>query len=145
MIKTNKTTDIRCRAIIIHDNKILVVKHSVDSDFYALPGGHLEWGEDVKTCMRREIIEELGIEPKIGRLLYVRNFIDKNNKQSIEFHFEITNSADFVDITKLTGTHSHELVEICWIGKNDTRKLKPVVVQEDLNSGSILSGVVRFL
>lgn len=144
MNELDKTTDIRCRAIIIHDNRILVVKHSVDSNFYALPGGHLEWGEDVKTCMRREVIEELGITPEIGRLLYVRNFIDKDSKQSIEFHFEIINSADYLDINKLKGTHGHELVEICWIGKNDSRTIKPQELQVDLNNGTILSDVVRF-
>ncbi len=144
MPEMNKTTDIRCRAIIVHDNKILAVKHSAENGYYALPGGHLEWGESVLDCLKREIVEELGIRPEIGRLLYVRNFIDKNDKRSIEFHFEIANSADYQDINKLKGTHSHELAEICWIGKNDTRVILPEQVQTDLNNGNIFSDTVRF-
>ena len=144
MIKTNKTTDIRCRAIIINNNKLLVVKHSKEANYYVLPGGHLESGEKIIDCIKREIMEELGIEPKIGRLLYVNNLI-KDGKQSIEFFFEIVNAGDYLEIKNLGGTHKHELAEICWIGKNDTKKIRPVVVQEDLNSGVILSGVVRFL
>lgn len=143
-METKKITDIRCRAIILHNDKILAVKHQVTSNYYALPGGHLEWGESVMECMKREIIEELGIEPKIGRLLYVRNFTDKNSKQSIEFHFEIINSADYLDINNLNGTHGHELVEICWIGKNDSKIIKPEQVQSDLNNGTILSDTLRF-
>jgi len=142
-MKTDKTTDIRCRGIIVHDEKILTVKHKIDSGFYALPGGHLEWGESVQECMKREIIEELGITPKIGRLLYVRNFVEEN-KQSIEFFFEILNSASFLKINDLGGTHRHELVEICWIGKNDSKIIKPQQVQTGLNNDNLLSDVIKF-
>ena len=140
----NKTTDIRCRAIIVHDGKILTVRHSTGNDYYVLPGGHLEWGESVLDCIKREIIEELGIRPEIGRLLYVRNFIDKNDKQSIEFYFEVINPNDYQDVSRLKGTHSHELAEICWIGRDDTRTILPKQVQTDLNNGTILSDTVRF-
>ena len=140
----NKTTDIRCRGIIIYDDKILVVKHSQKADYYVLPGGHLDWGENVRDCMSREITEELGIKPKIGRLLYVRNFIDKNDKQSIEFFFEIINSKDYLKIDDLGGTHRHELAEIYWMKTNDTKGLKPKEVQIDFNNNVILSDTVRF-
>lgn len=135
---------VRCRAIIFKDDQLLVVKHSVGTDYYVLPGGHLEQGENIKDCMEREIMEELGLRPRIGRLLYINNLI-KDGEQNIEFFFEIVNASDYLDINSLGGTHKHELAEICWIGKNDTKKIRPVVVQEDLNSGSILSGVVKFI
>ena len=142
-----KITDIRCRGIILHNDKILVVKHSKDNSYYALPGGHLEWGESVKECIEREITEELGIKPEIGRLLYIRNYVrDDSNVQSIEFHFEIINSADYlnIDVTNNKGSHGHELAEICWIGKNDSRIIKPIALQDDLNNGTILSDSIRF-
>ncbi len=135
---------IRCRGIIVHEGKLLVVKHSQKADYYALPGGHLDWGENVRDCMKREIIEELGITPNVGRLLYVRNFIDKNDKQSIEFFFEITNSKDYLIIENLGGTHKHELAEIYWLKKNDTKGLKPKEVQIDFNNNVILSDTIRF-
>ena len=143
-MEEDKKIVVRCRGIIVHNNQLLVVKHSVKTDYYALPGGHLEWGENVRDSLKREIVEELGVEPQIGRLLYINNLI-KDDEQNIEFFFEIINAGDYFEIKNLGGTHKHELAEICWIGKNDTKKLKPVVVQEDLNSGSILSDIVRFL
>lgn len=141
----NKKIVVRSRGIIIHDGNLLVVKHSVNTDFYALPGGHLEWGEKVQDSIKREITEELGVKPQIGRLLYVNNFIDTDQTQSVEFFFEIVNSADYLDVENLGGTHKHEIVEICWIKKNDTRKVLPSKIQKDLNDGTILSDIVRFL
>jgi ADP-ribose pyrophosphatase YjhB (NUDIX family) len=41
-IHINSIKTIKCRGIIFNDDKILVVKHSINHDFYALPGGHIE-------------------------------------------------------------------------------------------------------
>lgn len=76
---------IRCRAIILHNRKLLAVRYVEDSSFAALPGGRLEFGEDIKECMDRKIIEELGVKPDIGRLLYVYTFMSSENIQSVEF------------------------------------------------------------
>ncbi len=136
---------VRTRGVIVHDGKILVVKHSHDHSFYALPGGHLEWEEDVKNSLEREIIEELGVTPEIGRLLFVNNFIEEGIKQSIEFFFEIKNSADYLDVGKLKGTHSHELAEICWVSKEDKKNILPQKFQEYFEDGNLMPDKVKFL
>ncbi len=140
----NKQLVVRCRGIILQNNKILAVKHYEGANFYALPGGHLEFGENTLECIKREIIEELGIEPKIGRLLYVNNLINESG-QSVEFFFEITNADDYFDLKKLGGTHRDELVDICWVEKNDTKNILPEQIKTDLNGGTILSNIVRFI
>ena len=144
MENQNKLT-VRTRAIIFYEGKILVVRHSQGQDFYALPGGHLDWGESVHECMKREIVEELGIEPQIGRLLYVNNFTENGTIQSIEFFFEIINAGDYLDTDKLGGTHIHEIAEMCWIGKHDSRKILPEEIQMHLNEEKLISDKVRFL
>jgi ADP-ribose pyrophosphatase YjhB (NUDIX family) len=141
----NKKTVVRCRGIIVNNDRLLGVKHTSDSEHYALPGGHLEWGENIHDCLKREIIEELGVEPQIGRLLYINNYIDTNSIQSIEFFFEIINSDSFIEIDKLGGTHKHELFEICWINKNDSNIIYPKKLQSDLNDGAVLSDTVRII
>lgn len=135
---------IRCRALIIHDGRLLVVKHTPESTFYALPGGHLEWGEGIKECMSREIEEELGIKAELGRLFYVNTFMDEE-VQSIEFFFEVKNSKDYADLKKLTGTHSSEIHEFRWVGKNDDARILPPGIDEALKNGTLESDSVRFI
>lgn len=48
------------RALVVQNDKILVVKE-VDSKQWSIPGGGVDYGEDLKTGLLREIEEELGI------------------------------------------------------------------------------------
>jgi len=86
----NKNIIIKVRGVIIYDNRLLIVKHK-ESKFIALPGGHLEYGEDVLTCLKRELIEELGVEPEIGKLLYISTFMDSKKDEYVELFFEVKN------------------------------------------------------
>lgn len=144
-MEKDKKFVVRIRGIIIYKGKLLGVKHSHDTSFCALPGGHLEWREDIKECLRREMIEELGVNPEIGRLLYLNNFMDGDIKQSIEFFFEITNSQDYLNIEHLKKTHAHEIAEVCWLEPTDTTPIKPNRLWEDFKNGEILSDVVRYI
>ena len=136
---------IRCRAVIISDGKLLVVKHGEDFDYYALPGGHLEFGEDAKECLSREIIEELGVKPEIGRLLYVNTFVDKNNTQPMEFFFEVVNGKDYLDIEKLERSHAHELFDIYWASPSDNIKILHQKFAEDFKKDGINLDNIRYI
>jgi ADP-ribose pyrophosphatase YjhB (NUDIX family) len=142
---TEKKIIVRVRAIIIDEGRLLIVKHSPTAKFTALPGGHLEWGEDIQECLAREIIEELGIKPEIGRLLYINNFIEKETDQSIEFFFEVTNSHEFKNLENLERTHAFEIAEIIWASPTDSIAMRPKGVWEDFKIGKILSDEVKYL
>jgi ADP-ribose pyrophosphatase YjhB (NUDIX family) len=144
-MENNKEFVVRVRGIIIHEGRLLGVKHPHDTSFCALPGGHLEWGEDIKECLSREMVEELGVIPNIGRLLYINNFMDGDIRQSVEFFFEITNSQDYINIDHLKTTHAHEIAEVCWIKPSDNMRLLPDRLWEDFKKGEILSDVTRFI
>ncbi|WP_053959054.1 NUDIX hydrolase [Sulfobacillus thermosulfidooxidans] len=45
--------------------------HEPEQGRWALPGGHLEWGETLVEAVQREVHEEVGIDVYPERLLYV--------------------------------------------------------------------------
>lgn len=54
---------------IVRDGKVLLAKRPASKklapDKYHLPGGHVEFGEDLKSALKRELREELGIEVQV--------------------------------------------------------------------------------
>ena len=144
-MNNDKKLDITCRAVILYEGKLLLVRHPHDTSFAALPGGHLEYGEGLKECQKREVMEELGIEPDMGRLLYVNNFTQGDIRQSVEFFFEIKNSAQYAETKKLTGTHTHELAELVWASPDDDIKILPKKLEIDFKRRDILFDEPRFI
>ena len=74
----------RVCGIVRVNNKYLTVKIQ-NNDFYCLPGGHVELGEDTDSAVLREMKEELGYEVKIVRLVsIIQNFFKA--KDGRNFH-----------------------------------------------------------
>jgi ADP-ribose pyrophosphatase YjhB (NUDIX family) len=144
-MEKDKQILIRVRAIIFNDGKLLGVKHPHNTSFVALPGGHLEWGEDLKGCLSREIVEELGVKPDVGRLFYVHTFTQKDNKHYIEFFFEVKNGKDYLDIGGLSRSHAEEIAEIVWVSPADDVRILPRQFAEDFKVGKIVSDEVKYI
>ncbi|MDQ3076205.1 MAG: NUDIX domain-containing protein [bacterium] len=138
-----KKFKIRCRGIIIDKEEILVVEHP-GQEYFAFPGGKLELGEGVLECMEREIIEELGIKPTIGRLLYVNTFVS-GGIHTTEFLFEILNGLDYRDFEKQDRTHAFELAEVAWVNKDTDARILPEKVANDFKNRAILSDMPKFI
>lgn len=49
------------RALVVSGNKILAVKEVDGGDWWAIPGGGVDYGESLKDCLLREIEEEIGV------------------------------------------------------------------------------------
>lgn len=136
---------IRCRGIIVHDGKLLLVKHTGGKDFYVFPGGHLDFGEDPQECMRRELIEELGVEPNIGRLLYVYTFMTKDGVQSVEFFFNIENGLEYLTHEGKIKSHAYEIAEVVWVTPIEVRYILPKELGIAFQNGELQNEGVRFI
>jgi 8-oxo-dGTP diphosphatase len=137
--------NIRCRGIIVHDGKLLLVRHVGGKDFYAFPGGHLDFGEDPQECIRRELIEELGVEPHIGRLLYVYTFMTKDGVQSVEFFFNIENGMEYLTHEGKIKSHAYEIAEVVWVTPTEVRHILPKELGIAFQNGELQNDGVRFI
>jgi ADP-ribose pyrophosphatase YjhB (NUDIX family) len=119
----------RVRAIVKRGNELLLVQHKdpqgIPYNTWALPGGGIEDGEMLLDAIEREMIEETGIKPVIGKLMYVHQFKYAGVYQGPEFFFEIKNVSDYetIDLSKTT----HGELELAQIGFFDPRTLDNVL------------------
>jgi len=143
-METSNLVTIKCRGIIVHNGKLFVVKHNEHAQFRAFPGGHLEGKENPRECVKREIFEELGIVPEIGKLAYI-NFYENKENSFLEFLFEVKNGADFYGKKKFTGSHNFELFDFRWISKDEKLDFLPKKVFEDFKNDTLFSGEVQFV
>jgi ADP-ribose pyrophosphatase YjhB (NUDIX family) len=77
----------RVTGVLVENNRILLVKHDQPIDsirYWSLPGGKLEQGETLEAAMKRELLEETGLQVKVERLLYV---CEKPEEQVSRVHF----------------------------------------------------------
>lgn len=49
------------RALIVSNNRVLVVKEVDGEGWWAIPGGGVGYGETLESCLLREIGEEIGV------------------------------------------------------------------------------------
>ena len=70
----------RSAAVVIQDEHVLLHK-AISDDFWALPGGRVEFFETSEDTIARELKEELGITAEVSRQLwYVENFFNYKGK-----------------------------------------------------------------
>ena len=82
-------------------------------DYWCLLLGGLEQGEELKAGFSREIFEESGIKPKIGRLLFIQQIGSAEGYNYPEFFFLVENGSDFLNLDLSKASHADmELLEM---------------------------------
>lgn len=80
------------KGLCVRDGKVLLVKEpSAMSGKWELPGGGLDFGEDIKEGLKREIQEEMGLKIiKISeKPMYVWTHRYKNNSRNIGWYYSL--------------------------------------------------------
>jgi 8-oxo-dGTP diphosphatase len=124
-------------ALILKDDKILAcqrTRHQVMPLKWEFPGGKIEEGEQPRDAMRRELMEELGIQAVIGEEV-ARLVHEYPGGGSVELRF--------FDVRSYTGEIENRIFrEIRWVGLTELGQLDfleadlPLV--RDLAAGKIL-------
>ncbi len=89
---------IRCTALIIENNSVLLVEYDDNGIHYNLPGGGLEPGETIVEGVAREVFEETTADVEVGSLALIYEFpphkqsgdYDVNVKHGLHLIFECT-------------------------------------------------------
>ena len=132
---------VNVRGVIINNNgelfcQRLTARNGDGQNFWCTPGGGLDIGESLHDGLRREMIEETGITPSIGKLLFVQQFTDTNAasrhgiNEQLELFFHITNWQDYQNINLEKTSHGVEEVAECGFVDPKTTHILPAYLQQ---------------
>lgn len=120
---------IRTKALMINNKNIILGK---ENNIYQFPGGHLEENETFEECLRREVLEETGIEiddNEIKRLFMKVTYLNKDwpaigkNRKS-EIYYYLIETSKNPDMSKVKYTE-HE--------KQGDFKIESIPLNESIN------------
>jgi len=122
-VKVQQCPQIGVGAVVFKDNKILLVKRKNPpaKNQWAIPGGRLQLGETLREACQREILEETGINIKVGELIYTFEVIERRADGQILFHYVILDFlADYLSGTAIPGD---DAIEVGWFSPQDIKSL----------------------
>lgn len=112
-----KYPELAVGAIIFNqENKVLLLKSHKWDDEYVIPGGHVEWGEKMEDALRREILEETGLEIYDLELVGLKENVYTTGTQERK-HFIFVDFACRTDSSQVT--LNEEAEEYIWIGMDE--------------------------
>ncbi|MCA9352941.1 NUDIX hydrolase [Patescibacteria group bacterium] len=106
-------------AMILRNSKeeILVVKTNYHGGKWTLPGGSCEPYEDPQETAVRETLEEIGLNIRVGRLLYVDTVVNvRAHTDGLAFHFDGGHVSE-ADIEKIV-LQDEEIVEYMFVSQD---------------------------
>ncbi len=116
---STKLFHIGIKAVIVNNNKALVLEDTGRYAGFDVPGGKIDENETIEQALKRELLEELGLTDfKTGELLTVfeREDYKKEGINLILIFFKV--EANNFDV-KLSDEHS----EYRWISKDDLSEM----------------------
>ena len=127
---------VNVRAVIVRGNTVLAVKHKdedgVENEYWATPGGGLDPHESLQDGVKREVMEELGVEATVGKLLFIQQFPSGRTgfDEELELLFLVEDSPEYdtIDLSKT----SHGALELGGYAFVDPKKvsIKPDFLSE---------------
>ena len=114
-----KNFHIGIKAVIVRNNKALILKDTKRFKGYDVPGGKIDEGEDIEQALQRELYEELGLRKFLIReILYAFERLDYDKKGSrlMLIFYKIE-----AKISKIKLSDEHTSFD--WISKKDLAEI----------------------
>lgn len=77
-------------ALVLRGQEIVLVKRGTEPfrGLWSLPGGAVEWGEELEEAVRREVLEETGLLVRVRNFFTVRNLVVRCGVE-VRYHYVI--------------------------------------------------------
>lgn len=109
-------------AFIFRNGRVLMAKRSSKANIfpnqYELPGGKIEFGEEPREALKREIMEELGVRIRVIEPFHVYNYIVYDGKAH---YIEIVFLVELLDDESRIELKEHE--DIKWVNRNELESI----------------------
>jgi 8-oxo-dGTP diphosphatase len=78
-------------AIICHQDRIVLIRRDKEPSrgLWTFPGGAVELGESLEEAVRREVLEETGIQVEVGEVAAVIDHVLRDEGGRIRYHYVI--------------------------------------------------------
>ena len=141
--------NIRAGAVIIHNKKILTHKN-INKDYYCLPGGRVQIGENSIETVKRELQEELNKDVEItGYVATIENFFELEEKKYHEIYFlhkiEFINEEDKKIESTIHNMEGKEYLIYEWLDleKIDEYNIMPSCLKDIIKSTNLPQHVIN--
>ena len=130
----NRATGIYIKALITFKRRVLTIQRSGYTNIgigeWDIPGGRLQFGEDLLACLHREVKEETGLAVRVDRLLYAISTMANPSLQGIGLIYLCRADTDEVIL-------SHEHTEFLWATKQQLKERITHKTLMDYTSNSV--------
>ena len=75
--------------IVLNEGKVLLVKRGKQPGYgkWSIPGGMVELGETLSEAIKREVLEECGIEIELGDVVAVLERVIRREDERVRYHY----------------------------------------------------------
>jgi ADP-ribose pyrophosphatase YjhB (NUDIX family) len=76
-------------AVIVHDGRVVLIRRRYEplAGQWSLPGGIVEVGETLESCVAREMLEETGLDVEVGPVIEVFDRIMRDGEGRVQYHY----------------------------------------------------------
>ena len=146
-ISDNEKFNVRSAAVIRCNDNYLISKRE-DKDYYSIPGGRINFGEDSKCAILRELKEELDWDTPDAKLVrIIENFF--TFKDGVFFHeYLFIYLIDVPEGYFMRGNFinlENSLMHMEWYKKDDYKKLniRPNLIKDIIDDDSFKHIILR--
>lgn len=92
MAQDSLEIEVIARGVLFHEEHVLLCR-SVKNGYFYLPGGHVEFGESAESALRREFLEETGLNVTVRACVLLHEHIFRQGSRlrheyNVVFHVE---------------------------------------------------------